>query len=375
MTKKKYFENLDGFRFILAMIVFASHSKLGETLTQLSSIDFINRLILTFSKGFLGVSSFFVLSGFLITYLMIEEKENRLVFNIKHFYLRRGLRIWPLYYSVLAFTFVIYPLIKTRLGFNDLNPFSPLRQFFFLSNFDSIHVQHAGLVGVAPMMININWSISIEEQFYFIWPLLFLIFPARKFWAGCLMVIFASWIFRMLTDDSAYLYYHTLSVISDLGVGAFFACLCFYHQGFIKFLEQMKKSIILFVYLLGILMLMYSDQLFTDYFMHTSSRLINTLFFAFIILEQSYSKNSFYKFSNFTRLSAMGKFTFGLYMVHPIGIQGSILVFKFLKIQREQGFLFSLTYSLLALIFSMVLAIGSYYLIERRFLAMRKKFA
>ncbi len=375
MTTKKYFENLDGLRFVLAMIVFASHSKLGETLTQLSSNNFINRLIITFSKGFLGVSSFFVLSGFLITYLMIEEKDHRLAFNLKNFYLRRSFRIWPLYYTVLAFTFLIYPLIKTRLGFNDLNPYSLVYHIFFFSNFDSIHVQHDGLVEVAPLMININWSISIEEQFYLIWPLLFFFFPPQRFWVGCLVVIIASWIFRMVTDDSAYLYYHTLSVISDLGIGAFFACLCYYNSDFTKGLKNVKKSFLIFIYLLGILWLMYSDILFSDYFMHTSSRVINALFFAFIILEQSYAKNSFYKFSNAPRLSAMGKFTFGLYMVHPIGIQASIIIFKFLNIQREQGFLYSLAYSILALIFSMFLAIGSYYLIERRFLVMRKKFA
>src|SRR4051812_44537291 len=105
--QKKYFENLDGLRFILAMVVFSSHSMLGDAFSKLSSFDFLNRFILTFSKGSLGVSCFFVLSGFLITYLMIEEKERQLNFNLKNFYIRRALRIWPLYYGVLLITFCV----------------------------------------------------------------------------------------------------------------------------------------------------------------------------------------------------------------------------------------------------------------------------
>jgi len=375
MVPKKYFENLDGFRFILAMIVFASHSRLGEALIKVSSIDFVNRLILTFSKGYLGVSSFFVLSGFLITYLMIEEKDRQSAFNLKNFYLRRSLRIWPLYYSVLAFTFFIYPIVKTALGSKDQNPFDLLHQVLFLANFDSIRVQHAGLVGVAPMMIGINWSVSIEEQFYFLWPLLFLLFDPRKFWIGCLLIVLTSWIFRALTSDSANLYYHTLSVVSDLGIGAFFACLCYYNSGFVNVIEHANKGVIIFIYLSGISILMYSDLLFSNSFDHSSSRMINALFFIFIILEQSYAKHSFFKFSNLKLISSLGKYTYGLYMLHPIGVQASIIVFRFQNIQREQSFFHAMLYSVLAFTVSIILAIAGYYLIEQRFLKMRKKFA
>jgi peptidoglycan/LPS O-acetylase OafA/YrhL len=375
MAPKKYFENLDGFRFVLAMIVFASHARLGEALIKVSSIDFVNRLILTFSKGYLGVSSFFVLSGFLITYLMIEEKDHQLEFNLKNFYVRRSLRIWPLYYSVLIFTFFIYPIAKTVLRLKDQNPFDLLYQVFFLANFDSIRVQHAGLVGVAPLMININWSVSIEEQFYFVWPLLFLLFRPTKFWIGCLSIVLASWIFRAFTFDSADLYYHTLSVVSDLGIGAFFACLCYYNSGFVKIIEQANRGIITFIYLSGILILMYSDLLFSNYFNQSSSRIINALFFIFIILEQSYAKHSLFKFSNFKLISSLSKYTYGLYMLHPIGVQVSIIAFRFLSIQREQNFFHAILYSLLAFAVSIILAITGYCLIEQKFLKMRKKFS
>ncbi|HWC54325.1 MAG TPA: acyltransferase, partial [Chitinophagaceae bacterium] len=227
--KRKYFQNLDGLRFILAMVVFFGHSRLGEVLKDVSSIDFFDRIINIGSAGYLAVSFFFTLSGFLITYLIIEEKENTGNFSLRNFYLRRIIRIWPLYYVVLFFTFFIYPLIKVQLGYMDQNPYNLLYQLFFLSNFDNISVDQQGLVDVAPMMISINWSIAIEEQFYAVWPILFFITGARRFWIAIISVILISWYCRTFLLEGHALYYHTFSVISDLGIGALLAYLIFYN--------------------------------------------------------------------------------------------------------------------------------------------------
>src|SRR4051794_34357276 len=104
---KKRFENLDGLRFVLAMVVLSGHSMLFESLNKSIPFDWLQRLLLVLGSGYLAVSFFFVLSGFLITYLMIEEKELTGSFNILKFYLRRILRIWPLYFTVLLIGFVI----------------------------------------------------------------------------------------------------------------------------------------------------------------------------------------------------------------------------------------------------------------------------
>ena len=87
-ASKRYFSNLDGLRFVLAMVVFSAHSYLGVTLISVIPFDFVKKLIAVFSDGSLGVSFFFTLSGYLITYLIIEEKENTGVFNLRNFYMR-----------------------------------------------------------------------------------------------------------------------------------------------------------------------------------------------------------------------------------------------------------------------------------------------
>jgi peptidoglycan/LPS O-acetylase OafA/YrhL len=374
-TDKKYFANLDGLRFILAVVVFAMHSLLGKTLDQVIHFDFLQRLIKVFSSGDLGVSFFFVLSGFLITYLMFEEKESTKEFSLTNFYIRRSFRIWPLYFCVLGFSFFVYPLLKTGFGHLDQNPFRLLYQAFFLANFDNIFVQHHHLVHVAPMMVSINWSVSIEEQFYLLWPLIFLSIPPRKFWIVCLLLILLSWVFRIYYyHDGAILYYHTLSVVSDLAIGGLGAYLSFYNVSFLMILKELNRSIIVFVYCIGFMLLIYHDRWFDTFFIHTTFRNIQAMFFCFIILEQNNCDRSFFKMGNSRRLSSLGKYTYALYMLHPIGIQFAIIFFRYAGLAQDQSFYFSMLYVGISFFVSLSLSIFSYFLLERHFLRWRSLF-
>lgn len=373
VESKSYFKNLDGLRFILAVVVFGSHAMLGQTINQLIPNDTVRRLIVVFTTGSLAVSFFFVLSGFLITYLMIEEKETSGSFNIKHFYVRRIFRIWPLYFTVLLFGFLIYPYIKGRLGYVDANPFSPLYQFLFISNFDSIRVAKEGLVDVAPMMIGITWSVSIEEQFYLVWPLLFSLVKPKLFWITCLVVIIISAWFR-LTTQNWNLYYHTLAVVSDMGIGALGAAACFYSEKFVKLVARLPKLLIVTAYIIGFLMLMFPEPLFQGHFLERTTRLFNSIFFCFVIIEQNYAHHSVFKFGNFKRMSAWGKYTYALYMLHPIGIQFSIILYRYLNIQQNESVFSGLAYAFIAFSVSLVLSVLSYRYVEQYFLRKRALF-
>lgn len=375
LKQKKYFPNLEGLRFILAFAVFASHSMLGTSINQHVSFDFLKRIITVFTSGHLGVSFFFVLSGFLITHLMFEEKDLTGSFSMRHFYIRRILRIWPLYFSVLFFSFFIYPIVKSYLGYTDQNPFRLIYQCLFLSNFDNIHVQHLNLISVAPLMISINWSVSIEEQFYVVWPILFASIKPNRFWIVCLLVIFASWFFRLSINDGAFFYYHTLSVISDMAIGGLGASLCFFNKRLLKRFEAICLPLIVLIYALGFFILMYSELIFPEYFIFSTLRILNACFFCFIILEQNFATNSWYKFGHSRKLTSLGKYTYGLYMLHPIGIQASIILFRLLGFNREDNFFLSMLYVLIGLIASITLSVLSYHLLEKYFLDKRKYFS
>lgn len=112
--------------------------------------------------GWVGVQLFFVLSGYLITSLLLKEKENPLGFYIKRFYWRRTLRIFPIYYLYIAFVAAVFLLKGIPEDFPQLFPFLATYTF----NFYPL----VGTYSYHDLFFTHFWSLSVEEQFYLMWP-------------------------------------------------------------------------------------------------------------------------------------------------------------------------------------------------------------
>ena len=115
--------------------------------------------------GFLGVDLFFVISGFLITTLLMREETRDGTFSLSAFYWRRVLRILPVYYLVVTLVGVYYIVLRGEVQYLDLWPY----YYLFLSNFLTHHIP----------MLDPTWSLAVEEQFYLIWPVLLMLVPRR----------------------------------------------------------------------------------------------------------------------------------------------------------------------------------------------------
>jgi peptidoglycan/LPS O-acetylase OafA/YrhL len=143
----KVFGGLDGLRFFCIFAVVWHHS--------IEEISFFR-----ISKyGFLGVDLFFVMSGFLIVILLLREKEKKGNISLKSFYIRRALRIFPLYYGFLLVMVVVYTLINRDSEFGRV----------FLSQLP-IYLSYLG--NFFPVSLGIVWSLAAEQQFYLVWPIL-----------------------------------------------------------------------------------------------------------------------------------------------------------------------------------------------------------
>ena len=161
-----YFKNLNAIRFIAAFLVIIHHI---EQFKQMFGIPhyFDNPIVEIIGK--LGVVMFFVLSGFLISYLLFKEKEVTDTINIKYFYIRRLLKIWPLYFLIVFLAFFILPkidffAIESLKGEMHHNFFAKILLYvFFLPNLA------LRLFAAIPYASHL-WSIGVEEQFYLIWP-------------------------------------------------------------------------------------------------------------------------------------------------------------------------------------------------------------
>lgn len=160
-NEKLYFPSLTGLRAIAAFCVLFTHVERYRTMeggTAVLSGPF-NSFI-----GGLAVTFFFVLSGFLITSLLLKEKEKTGTIQVVKFLRRRALRIWPLYYTVLAAGYLVSIFV---LKDTDGNPWQNglLLNVLLLSNV-------AFAFDMIPNMIIQVWSVGTEEQFYFAWPFL-----------------------------------------------------------------------------------------------------------------------------------------------------------------------------------------------------------
>ncbi|HZG00492.1 MAG TPA: acyltransferase, partial [Chitinophagales bacterium] len=168
-SKNFYIPGLDPLRAVAAVSVAVTHIEQIKTTNGLPNASDLPFFVHT--GGHIGVVLFFVLSGFLITLLLLRELESTGRISYKDFYARRILRIWPLYYFILIATAVLWSYQPSWL--------TALLCFTILPNV--AHVADIGWVPSPPV-----WSIGVEEQFYLVWPLVVFLF--RKSLLPLLMV-------------------------------------------------------------------------------------------------------------------------------------------------------------------------------------------
>lgn len=170
--------------------------------------------------GWMGVDLFFVLSGFLITGILLDTKETDGYF--RKFYARRSLRIWPLYYCALLFMFVVVPWLRPSEARKIFEPRSmPWWSYLvYLQNFFVPTVTKAtGLLGV-------TWSLAVEEQFYAVWPVVVRYCSAAQLRTLAMTLICFSPILRyFLVHRGFNVYPNTFCRLDGLMMGALLALL------------------------------------------------------------------------------------------------------------------------------------------------------
>ncbi|MEI6311168.1 MAG: acyltransferase [Bacteroidota bacterium] len=296
----------------------------------------------SFSYGYLGVDFFFVLSSFLLTYLALKEINSTGSFSTKNFFIRRALRIFPLYYLVVIGLLLILPLLAKPIGWSLQMPEHPWTYFVFVSNFDkSDHL----------FALKFLWSIAVEEQFYIMF-LVFSIFFKNYFRIPIIFMLLSYTVYMLLSKDYA------LDTYSNL-IPHFMNFLMGMCLGYIHFYKKNIKTspIILFIFSLLVIVFLVEDS-FTIYF---------SVAMALVIYLSIHAFKKYEVLSNriFFITEYLGKYSYGLYVY-----SGIILTFsgKFMSIENVY------LSTLINLTLTILLAILSYHIYEQWFIRLKKKF-
>ncbi len=194
---------LDGVRGLAILLVMPSHfwglafgiagKSPGNPLDR-----FLGRL---FGSGWVGVDLFFVLSGFLITGILLDARSSP--FYFRNFYARRFLRIFPLYYGFLIVTLVLVPysgLLSRVAAVDNLRA----NQWWYWTYTTNIGYAFTGLSFTGTFVQSQFWSLAVEEQFYLVWPAAVLLLRSQRLAALCVVLVFASFGLRVyLASDAA----------------------------------------------------------------------------------------------------------------------------------------------------------------------------
>lgn len=357
-----YFKDLDALRAIAFLAIFMHHGFFTTEPTVVASFAFSAVDIVT-KPAWLGVPFFFSLSGFLITYLLLSEQKLYGRINVRKFYMRRILRIWPLYYAVIFFGFFIFPLIRASILHEPYFENATLWKYLvFLGNFDIIE---NGLPYGAGL--GVTWSLSVEEQFYLVWPILFLLVPA-SFHVGFAVVLFT--VSQLLMQVWNLSYTHTLGSMSDLAMGALLGFLSFGRTPLFNKATELPGVAISAIYVLGI------THLYTWTLYDLGNRVFVSLFMVFVLFDQCFCKNSPLKLRQFKLLGYWGRLTYGLYLLHTIGNFVVSNALKPLRVQINQPILIDMVIQPVgSLLLTMALAYLSYSYLEKPFLKLKTRFS
>ena len=365
-TENEYFGYLDSLRFFAFLAVFYAHTGsifFGATLTDAFPLNMWKKF---FIYGSFGVNFFFVLSGFLITYLLLKEKLKKGDISIKKFYIKRILRIWPVYFTALFFGALILPFLIPQSTYEILGSTNPLMTFsdfwsffFFLGNF------YQGLGwGLAPLSIGILWSVCVEEQFYLVWPWIVRWCTIRKLTLITILLISLSFLYKFLwAEDRVANYYLPWSVGMDLAFGALLA---------ISYFTNKQRA-----FLFGIIMTMI---LCISIIMATSVSLESLRLFKTPILDCVFVLILLFFIRRIGSpkkivgnvLTYLGKISYGLYAYHTMCLMLTVHVLyatgiMSLDISRTMY----VTVSVLALLLTIAAAHFSSLFIEKRFLMLK----
>lgn len=309
----KTLPNLYSLRFFLAITVVLFHIPITS---YTIGLPYYNALPI-FNKGLIAVNFFFSLSGFLIARNLYLEYQKKGTLNLLAFYSRRIRRLWPVYYLVIIIGIILYHIILPFIGIDykiNYNLFDLfLHYIFFIPNVFNANFKVGGI-------LNITWSVGIEEQFYIFFPMFFLFFRKKIKWI-LLILLFILLGFLIFYYD----FYFYRSYFFYFILGGLLALLA--EEGKLRFLRfKIVNAIILIVFTLN-----FFTDFFTFYtnmaFHHIFNLIVSNLFIVSIAYFPLFKLDAL-------KINYFGQISYGIYLYHMIIVTAYLYTIKLFKLDE-----------------------------------------
>lgn len=369
MPTKLHFHTLDALRFFAFFKVFLLHLPAG-----------VNMPIYAFLKsgGGIGVCFFFVLSGFLITYILTYEKLHKGQINLKQFFLRRSFRIWPLFFLVVTIVALLPYDLKQSLGLHMISngyAFDWRYSFTFTENYKMIATDNHPQT--TPLLV--FWSLCIEEHFYILWMLVVFVLPVKRIPFFLLASILVAWIARFIEPNIT----HNVNIISDDvftnldyfaigGIPAYYVAKDYKKMaGLIGRIPVYVQRLILLIAILAVVFQQYLFPITTINYYHVIRPTIIALVFVAVICI-FIPADSKLKIGERSILTRLGKISFGLYVFHLFFIHMALQYCIKHNIKLENVWQI-VTFAIITFAATVISSLLSYVYFEKKWLLLREK--
>lgn len=379
--QKLYFPGLNGLRAVAASLVVLGHYDQVAKRYGLPTMVDNEEITLGFSINAVGI--FFVLSGFLLTYLLMAEKAKHGRIALGKFYMRRILRIWPLYYIILLIGFGLFPFLEFAhapgyiIGLEKDGIGTLLLYIFMLPHVVFAYINNEIVV------VSVLWSIGVEETFYLFWPILLALFRRHLLPILGVLVFFA-----LLIPVGGYVLFHVFGpnpsvlvartqgflhmiTFDAMAIGGLAAYIVYQHATtgrFARVLQVITHPATAVLAIIGVV-LFWGGYVQFKYFNKT----VVSVFYAIVILNACRGRWRLLPLENRV-MNLLGKVSYGIYVYH------CVVLFILLGLLDTWGMIpagsIIASIALLGLVYALTILVSwlSFEYIEMRFLRLKDRY-
>ncbi len=370
-SETNYFYQFNALRFFAALLVLVGHAealRVSAGGKSLHSFDFFN-------NGQHAVTFFFVLSGFLITFLLLKERTKTQTVQVKSFYWKRIVRIWPLYFLLIFIGLVLQPISIDLLNLPYEMPYSwQESSLLFIIFLPGIITFYFGNHLLEPL-----WSIGVEEWFYLIWGPLLKYVP-KDLWKWIAILLLLKLAINYLASHGVFppLFAYVIKMMrfEAMFIGGLFACTFLTTSNLQNKLSKIRL-VVLLISILSCFLIIFNGSFFDQFLLKIGvedkslNLFVCSIFFGLLIWSIAW-KNKKTKFLDAPFIDYLGEISYGIYMYHLLVVT---VVWAILQPLNLEFNLETILYHLLGIAFTIGLAALSKTYFENPILKLKNRFS